>query len=551
MDSWRRSERPRFLALAVGVWGLMTLGCSGPPVASDVTLTPNPNPNAPLVGILTFTSDRPVVPTLVIDDGEHQQTVTPDEEPRTEHETLVLGLRPARRHTVTVTIRDERGRESVLEPLAIETPPLPDDFPPIVVTHSRVAAMEPGVTMFSVFRWTDPTELDSDWGVAAAVDEEGDVLWYLKTGFLLDEPRRMRNGNLIFGGKKDGRLFEVDMLGNVVEEWHSSGAVVGELPEGSVPVATDMFHHDVIELPSRNFLGLGLEVRSFDDFPAEYPPGTKRAPAEVAGDVIIEFTRDGTTVRQWSVVDILDPERLGDGSLNRDFYDDIYEDRYDPMPFDITHSNAIYYVEEEDTVLVSAFRQCTIYKVDMATGELVWLLSDPIGWREPWSEKLLQPKGDVIWPCHQHGVEMTPRGTVLLYDNGGARRIPPQEPQPEEERFSRAVEYRVDEEAGTVEEIWSYGPEQERFVSPFISDADHLPETGNVLITDGGRFAGPDGEPMATFGGRQWARFLEVTYGDATEKIWELVIDDPDSRYSVYRAQRFRSLYPKLDRPTG
>ena len=56
---------------------------------------------------------------------------------------------------------------------------------------------------------------------------------------------------------------------------------------------------------------------------------------------------------------------------------------------------------------------------------------------------------------------------------------------------------------------------------------------------------------MVTFGGRQWARILEVTYGPETKKIWELVIDDPNARYSVYRAQRLRSLYPKLDRPTG
>jgi arylsulfate sulfotransferase len=553
MDSMHRSKSKRllFLVAAAGVCGLITVGCGGPPVASDVTLTPNPNPNAPLAGILTFTSDRPVVPTLFIDDGEHQQRVTPNEEPRTEHETLVLGLRPARRHTVTVTIRDERGRESVLEPLEIATPPLPDDFPPIVVTHRQPAAMEPGVTMFSVFRWTGPDEDDPDWGVAIAVDEEGDVVWYLKADFFLEEPRRMRNGNLILSGKQDGRLFEVDMLGNVVREWHSSGAVVGELPEGSLPVATDMFHHDVIELSSGNFLGLGLEVRSFVDFPAEYPPGTTRAPADVAGDVLIEFARDGSTVRQWSVLDILDPERLGEGSLDRTFYEDIYQDRYDPMPYDITHSNALYYLEEEDAVLVSSYRQCLIYKVNMVTGELVWLLGDPIGWREPWSRKLLQPKGDLIWPCHQHGLEQTPRGTLLLYDNGGARSIPPQEPQPVEERFSRAVEYLVDEEAGTVEEVWSYGPEQERFVSPFISDADHLPETNNVLITDGGRFAGPDGEPMATFGGRQWARLLEVTYGTESEKVWELIIDDPAARYSVYRAQRLRSLYPKLDRPTG
>ncbi len=58
----------------------------------------------------------------------------------------------------------------------------------------------------------------------------------------------------------------------------------------------------------------------------------------------------------------------------------IYKERYDPLPYDITHSNAVYYVEEEDAVLVSSYTQCVIYKVDMATGELVWILGDPIGW---------------------------------------------------------------------------------------------------------------------------------------------------------------------------
>jgi len=137
----------------VVVFGLI-FGCAGPPEARNVTLIPNPNPNAPLAGILTFTSDRPVVPSLLIDDGENQQSVTPDDEPSTEHETLVLGLRPGRRHSVIVTIRDENGQETVLDTLEIETPPLPDDFPPLEVTQSRPETMEPGVTMFSVFRWT-------------------------------------------------------------------------------------------------------------------------------------------------------------------------------------------------------------------------------------------------------------------------------------------------------------------------------------------------------------------------------------------------------------
>jgi hypothetical protein len=33
--------------------------------------------------------------------------------------------------------------------------------------------------------------------------------------------------------------------------------------------------------------------------------------------------------------------------------------------------------------------------------------------------------------------------------------------------------------------------------------------------------------------------------------VWELVIDDPGGRYAIYRSQRFKSLYPKLDVPTG
>jgi arylsulfate sulfotransferase len=165
----------------------------------------------------------------------------------------------------------------------------------------------------------------------------------------------------------------------------------------------------------------------------------------------------------------------------------------------------------------------------------------------PWSAKLLSAEGEVGWPYHQHGVNLTPRGTLLLFDNGGERAVPPDPGMPEAERYSRAVEYRINEEAGTVEEVWSYGPAQERFISPFISDADHLPQTGNVLVTDGGRMAGPDGEVMTTFGGRQWAHLMEVTY-DGKEKVWELVSDDPERRFSVYRAERRLSLYPELDR---
>jgi len=535
--------------LTVAIVGFF-INCAGPPVAENVNLIPNPNPNAPLAGMLTFTSDRPVVPTLLIEDGGHKQKVTPDDEPRTAHETLVLGLRPGRTHTVTVTIQDEKGRETVLEPLRIETPPLPEDFPPLQLTLNAPGVKEPGVTMFDVFRWTGPFEDDPNWGYAIAVDENGEVVWYYKSDTFLGEPRRMFNGNIMVAAHDDGRLYEIDMLGNVIREWHTSGVVKGELPKNSLPVDTDAFHHDVLQLTSGNFLGLGLEVVDFEDFPADYPPSTKTAAAKVAGDVIIEFTKDGSTVRKYSVVEILDPKRIGSGSLNRGFYERVYEDLYDPIPYDITHSNAIYYIEDEDAVIVSSPHHNVIYKVALADGNLLWMFGDPIGWKEPWAGKLLEPKGEITWPSGQHGIEMTPRGTILVFDNGDSRSIPPQKPMAPEDRYSRAVEYLVDETAGTVEEVWSYGPEQERFCSPFISDADHLPQTENVLITSGVLFKDEEGNPSNTMGGHQWARIFEISREDK-KKIWELQIYHPKTRYSVYRAQRFRSLYPKLDLKTG
>ena len=88
-------------------------------------------------------------------------------------------------------------------------------------------------------------------------------------------------------------------------------------------------------------------------------------------------------------------------------------------------------------------------------------------------------------------------------------------------------------------------------MSPFISDADYLPETGNILITDGGRIRDEEGNLLTVFNGHKWARILEVTHTSRPEKIWEVVIDDPVTSYSAYRAQRFRSLYPKRDRATG
>jgi arylsulfate sulfotransferase len=517
----------------------------------EVSLIPNPNEQVPLAGVLSLKSDKPVQVSLLINDGNTSTEALPDSSFSTSHTLPVLGLHPDTKYTVTATITDRDGNKTVVAPMDLSTPPLPEGFPPISLTASG-DNLEPGITLMNLFRWKNPFSTDH-WGLHVAVDSKGEVVWYYQADYEIGEARRLRNGNLFFGGAIDGRMYEIDMLGNIQREWHTSGEVVGEVPENSIPVGTDTFHHDVIEIASGNFIGLGLEVRSEEDFLLEYPPGTKRGPANLACDVLIEFTPEGEIVRQHNIADILGTDRITTGALEQGFYSELYQNRFDSvdMPRDVHHSNAIYYIEEEDAILVSSYIQCIIYKMDMKTGDIKWILGDPTGWKSPLSDKLLSPKGNVVWPYHQHGLEMTSAGTLLVYDNGGGRNILPNPPTALEEQYTRAVEYRIDEATGTVEEVWSYGPGQEQFVAPFIGDADEMPETKNILIADGGRFMDEEGNPAYTFGAHQWGRVLEVSRDKEPKKLWEVTVKDSKVRYSIYRAQKLKSLYSWQDRPTG
>jgi len=103
----------------------------------------------------------------------------------------------------------------------------------------------------------------------------------------------------------------------------------------------------------------------------------------------------------------------------------------------------------------------------------------------------------------------------------------------------------------TVAQVWSYGgPADEIFYSPFICDADRLPVTGNVLITDGGRVVDGDGTPSdlpAAEGNHTWARLVEVTHTTPAVKVWEVQIGNPDpdsESWTVYRSERLPGLYP-------
>jgi hypothetical protein len=519
-----------------------TLDCdnSPPQFTSAPAIARNPNPQVPLAAILTFTTDEPARVTLRINDGWRFDV---DNEFHTEHSIPVLGLRAGTSNSVGIFLTDALGNTSGPVRLEILTEPLPPDFPPIQARVHDSLRMEPGVTLFGITR-TVPAMF-----VLVAVNNEGEVVWYRRGDRSISDVRRIRNGNLLFLEGTDA--VEMDMLGNIVQKWRPVSLGMAPGLGNATPVNTATFHHEIAELPWGSLLTLSTEVRRLEGYPSsETDPGAAPVLANVVGDVIVEFARDGSIIKQWPLLDILDPTRIGYDSLGG-FWNSTYRD-YFANTKDWAHANAVSYDASDDSFIVSSRNQDAVIKIRRWNNELLWILGNHGGWNGSLSQSLLRPSGTLEWPFHQHAPQLTPQRTILLFDNGVFRARPSEEKVPTPESYSRAVEYSIDAPTNTISQTWSYGgASDELFYSPILGDAESLPLSGNVLITDGARTTDMNGRPAdITPGTSRWARVVEVTHTQPADKVFELIIGNPDQPsnigWTVYRSKRLASLYPPV-----
>ena len=503
----------RMLPVALLVLALSACDRSGPAL-SDVSLVGNPNSTVPLAAILTVSTDEPAKLVINVDDGERQWAISPGDSMSMEHDVPVFGMQSGRMHSITATLTDAKGNTTVSAAMTFETPPLPDAFPTPRVTVHKPDAMEPGVTLFNVNgRWgPDGKSTPANFAPAVIVDDLGEIIWYyFPDGHKVHDIRRMPNGNFIYEiWPGTGGMVEIDMLGNVIRRWHFTGTAQ-DIAEGSIPVETDTFHHDFVQLPNGNFLLLSSENRVVEDwYTSETEAMAPRAQANVIGDVIIEMTQEGDILREWKLHDILDPYRIAYQSLRKNFWSGHYGDFIEGEVNDWTHGNAIIYEEDDNAFVMSVPYQDAVIKISLDSGELVWILGNHDNWREPWSEKLLTPVGDVEWSYKHHAVSHTENGTYLLYDNGVARASPFEEKMPLEDSYTRAVEYSVNEETMEVSQVWVYGPEDERFFARYLGDVDWQPQTDNILVTIGAQETNSEGQnAMPGPGTQRWARLVE------------------------------------------
>ena len=110
--------------------------------------------------------------------------------------------------------------------------------------------------------------------------------------------------------------------------------------------------------------------------------------------------------------------------------------------------------------------------------------------------QLFGPHSDYEFPdpadrfYKQHTASQLANGNVLLFDNGNGR------PQAEGGAYSRALELRLDDAAGTAVKVWEYRPDPDIY-APNVSSAYRL-NNGNTLMNFGARIRDdpPDLAPL-------------------------------------------------------
>jgi len=270
---------------------------------------------------------------------------------------------------------------------------------------------------------------------------------------------------------------EVDILGNVVNNWRpqpagaGDGGVDDELlvdgvdpdqvefqgglealegnPGDAEPIAVSAewvdlngFHHESRAMPNGNILTLSTTVHELTpEQRSTFCPGDD-APFDAISDLAVEFEPSGRVVRTWDLWDVIDIDEYPGGELCVDA--GIFAER---NTRDWNHANSVVYDPERDAIIVSSRHTDQIVAFDHLDAEgpqsqLRWILG---------AGATMPLDGEPTY--YQHAVEVVDDGSIVVYDNGNNR--PGTSPDdPDNLPYSRAVIYEVDDSSDDPAE-WS------------------------------------------------------------------------------------------------
>ncbi|WP_422353848.1 aryl-sulfate sulfotransferase [Roseivirga pacifica] len=504
---------------------LVLSGCGTAPktfdelVKGELALTLNPYERSPLGALASFTTTEPVAVSLEIA-GDIAISKTFDTY-NTIHSVPILGLYPNKLNSVKLTLTTEGGT-SVSKDLSIQTAPLPDFLPSIDVTKLEKNKMEEGLHLIEMLVANN----GKFHSYTMMFDDNGAVRWYMdmsSTGQITYSALRNKRGNWLYLDWDD--IYELDDLGRQVSKKQMT-SFAG--------------NHHVMEADNGNLL-MGGTRKGADVVRADGRRVVTRF------DHVLEWDLAANQpVNYWDIGEYLDIDRI---VFNPGYSLDFMADWF--------HLNGIA-KDSKDGSIIASGRSQGVVKMG-ADKSLKWIMAPHARWgkagrtgqgnpTEPFLLTALDREGkplpenvqfgiestdDFSWNTGQHSMNILPNGNLLIFDNGMSRDFA------EKPTYSRAVEYKIDDEKRTIQQVWQYGKERglEMF-SPITSDVDVL-ANGNRLITSGNiRLSDKPAH----------AKLIEITY-PKNEVVFEAEIYFKDAKGTgeqawaqfdlVYRGQRY------------
>ncbi len=503
---------------------LLTRG-SSPAVALLSGPTFTQSTNALLAGLLSVTTDVDSRVSVSVSDGVASWTRNFHDFSRT-HAVPLAGFKPGRTNQIVVTVSDlSQNAHTTSPPLVFVTPPLPADFPHSVVLHSEPDKMEPGYNLFIVQNRTAKT------AYATIMDNLGEVVWYHPVPSQDVDVRQLGNGNLFIEEQKPAnRFLEINLLGEVVNTW-------------SAPTQYPVNNHEGLVTDHGTILYLSDVSRVVSNFPSSgTDPQAPLVTATVDDNPVVELSAtNGALLNAWAPIDLLDPTRVT--YLTYTFQTSFGVDN--------EHANAVIEDKSDNSIIVSVRTQNAVFKFLRSTGQLKWILGPHANWAARFQPYLLNPVGTPFeWNYAQHAPELTPQHTLLLYDDGNFRASPFAPPVADQNNYSRAVEYNINESTMEISQVWdSSRASGDRIYTPAVGDADWLGKSGNILITYGLVSYVNGVHPSLYSTNATMARIIEMTHDQIPHVVFDISFFDANNTqptfmgYLCYRSDRIPDLY--------
>ena len=446
--------------------------------------------------VIVTRTDVPADSVVQFGEGQLEWEIS-DAAQVTDHRVLVIGMHAS--STYQIAAISNSGGDSGTATDSYTTAALPPGIPVANVTVNDTARVQPGWTLMNI-QVGDGNSVPSSNDPAEAVmfDSEGQPVWYYIDGTNTD-----------FGGAISVDLTDQGVLmgpvmsrssGEPPREVDFAGNTIWQC--GNPPCdmsAGDLSHHAsklsngdymILRWVSDGSMGMGNQTPVFE-----------------------EVTPDNQVVKSWDY------------------------SQFVPRPADATgdwcHGNSVTVDIANDAVYLSC-RWMGLLKVGYNNPSLLWHMAATYNASGLGNIQFSPPDSQFT---DIHDPEIHDDGTILFFDNGGYDPSNLQ-PGPDSGFHSRAVEYQVDENAGTATLVWEFPGDfnvdswyRTDWYQPYWGDADRV-ENGNVLITAGLRGSGTE------------SRVFEVTKPDG-QVVWEFRLP---SDTGVYRAER---ITPPLVRAIG